>query len=122
VSLLATELDGKRQEILMEAAPELRRMAAFADTGTTSPQQLQALQDATHARGVELSWGAPRIHGELFKLGIKISQATVGRYMPWRPKAKLIASAAEQSIAIDEEPRCSTRLAKAASISPAGEI
>src|SRR5258707_5158519 len=31
-------------------------------------------------------WGAPRIHGELLKLGIKISQATVGRWMPWRPK------------------------------------
>jgi transposase InsO family protein len=31
-------------------------------------------------------WGAPRIHGELLKLGIEISQATVGRYMPWRPK------------------------------------
>src|SRR5262249_4609900 len=24
--------------------------------------------------------------GELLKLGIKISQATVGRWMPWRPK------------------------------------
>jgi transposase InsO family protein len=31
-------------------------------------------------------WGAPRIHGELLKLGIQVSQATVGRYMPWRPK------------------------------------
>ena len=31
-------------------------------------------------------WGGPRIHGELLKLGIKISQATVGRWMPWRPK------------------------------------
>src|SRR5256885_5266695 len=31
-------------------------------------------------------WGAPRIHGELLKLGIEISQATVGRYLPWRPK------------------------------------
>src|SRR6202158_4032580 len=30
-------------------------------------------------------WGAPRIHGELLKLGIEVSQATVGRYMPWRP-------------------------------------
>jgi hypothetical protein len=29
-------------------------------------------------------WGAPRIHGELLKLGINISQATVGRWMPWR--------------------------------------
>jgi putative transposase len=32
-------------------------------------------------------WGAPRIHGELLKLGIVVSQATVGRYMPWRPAA-----------------------------------
>ena len=31
-------------------------------------------------------WGAPRIYGELLKLGIEVSQATVGRYMPWRPK------------------------------------
>jgi len=31
-------------------------------------------------------WGAPRIHGELLKLGIAVCQATVGRYMPWRPK------------------------------------
>jgi transposase InsO family protein len=32
-------------------------------------------------------WGAPRIHGELLKLGVEVSQATVGRYLPWRPKA-----------------------------------
>jgi putative transposase len=32
-------------------------------------------------------WGAPRIHGELLKLGFDVSQATVGRYLPWRPKA-----------------------------------
>jgi hypothetical protein len=31
-------------------------------------------------------WGAPRIHGELLKLGFDVSQATVGRYLPWRPK------------------------------------
>jgi putative transposase len=31
-------------------------------------------------------WGAPRIHGELLKLGIEVSQATVGRYLRWRPK------------------------------------
>ena len=27
-------------------------------------------------------WGAPRIHGELLKLGIHVSQATVSKYMP----------------------------------------
>jgi hypothetical protein len=31
-------------------------------------------------------WGVPRIHGELLKLGVEVSQATIGRYMPWRPK------------------------------------
>ncbi len=32
-------------------------------------------------------WGAPRIHGELLKLGIQISQATVAKYMvrPGKP-------------------------------------
>ena len=30
--------------------------------------------------------GRPRIHGELLKLGIEVSQATVGRCLPWRPK------------------------------------
>ena len=31
-------------------------------------------------------WGAPRIHGELQKLGISVSQATVAKYMPRRDK------------------------------------
>ena len=30
-------------------------------------------------------WGAPRIHGELLKLGFDVSQSTVSRYMPRRP-------------------------------------
>jgi Integrase core domain len=29
-------------------------------------------------------WGAPRIHGELLKLGIEVSQATVAKYSPWQ--------------------------------------
>jgi len=55
VSILATELDGKRQEILLEVVPGMRRMAALAHANDTLPQQLQALQDAARARGVELS-------------------------------------------------------------------
>jgi hypothetical protein len=31
--------------------------------------------------GANPLWGAPRIHGELLKLGIEISQATVAKYM-----------------------------------------
>jgi transposase InsO family protein len=31
-------------------------------------------------------WGAPRIHGELLKIGIEVSQATVAKYMVRHPK------------------------------------
>ena len=31
-------------------------------------------------------WGAPRIHGEILKLGLDISESTVLRYMPTRPQ------------------------------------
>ncbi len=31
-------------------------------------------------------WGAPRIHGELLKLGFDISQSTVSKYMARRPR------------------------------------
>jgi hypothetical protein len=34
--------------------------------------------------GENFLWGAPRIHGELLKLGFVVSQATVSRYMPRR--------------------------------------
>jgi putative ABC transport system substrate-binding protein len=55
VSLLTTELDGKRQEILIEAVPGVSRMAALADTNTTAPAKLDALQEAARAHNVELS-------------------------------------------------------------------
>jgi putative tryptophan/tyrosine transport system substrate-binding protein len=55
VSLLSSELDGKRQEILMEAVPRAHRYAALADVNSTSPQRLQTLQEATRAHGTELS-------------------------------------------------------------------
>jgi ABC-type uncharacterized transport system substrate-binding protein len=55
ISILAPELDGKRQDILMEAVPGARRMAALADPKVQSHAQLQALQEAVRARDVELS-------------------------------------------------------------------
>jgi putative ABC transport system substrate-binding protein len=54
VSILATELDGKRQELLIEAVPGLRRMAALADSNR-APVKLEALQEAARARNVALS-------------------------------------------------------------------
>ena len=31
-------------------------------------------------------WGAPRVHGELRKLGIDVAQSTVSKYMPAKPR------------------------------------
>ncbi len=50
---------------------------------TTSTETRDLIRQMSMANPM---WGAPRIHGELLKLGIEVSQATVGRYMPWRPK------------------------------------
>jgi len=55
ISIFATELDGKRQEILMEMVLAARHMAVLADANTAAPQNMRALQEAAHARGVELA-------------------------------------------------------------------
>ena len=54
VSLLALELDGKRQELIIEAVPGIRRIATLADPIGATPQHMQ-VKDAAHARGLELS-------------------------------------------------------------------
>jgi putative ABC transport system substrate-binding protein len=54
VSVLGVDLDGKRQDILIEAVPGLRRMAALADVNNTA-EKLDALREAARAHNVELS-------------------------------------------------------------------
>ena len=55
ISLLSPELDGKRQDILIEAAGGARQIAAMFDFNVTPPYHLQTLQHAARSRGVELS-------------------------------------------------------------------
>ena len=55
VNIFANELDGKRQEILIEAVPGLRRMAFLADANFATVAQLDALQEAARAHNIELS-------------------------------------------------------------------
>jgi hypothetical protein len=48
------------------------------------PKMSSEIRDLIHQMSLANPlWGAPRIHGELLKLGIEVSQATVGRYLPW---------------------------------------
>jgi putative tryptophan/tyrosine transport system substrate-binding protein len=55
ISLLSPELDGKRQEILTEAVPGIKRMAALAQLATSTGRHLDELQRLARSRGVELS-------------------------------------------------------------------
>ncbi len=55
ISILAPELDRKRQEILLELVPSARHVAALADSDTTPPRQLQALEEDARSRNIELS-------------------------------------------------------------------
>lgn len=51
ISLMSPSLDGKRQDILIEAVPGIRRIAALVDTNALPPQ-LQLLRDGARALGV----------------------------------------------------------------------
>lgn len=52
LSILSAELNGKRQEILMELLPKSKKMAILADAAS---QQFAALQSSARARGVDVS-------------------------------------------------------------------
>ena len=53
VSIGAPELNGKRLEILMEAVPGARRIGILAEPAITHAAELEALQNAARAHGVE---------------------------------------------------------------------
>ena len=53
--MLGVEADGKRQDILIEAVPGLRRMAVLIDVNYTKAAKLDALQEAARAHNVEFS-------------------------------------------------------------------
>jgi putative tryptophan/tyrosine transport system substrate-binding protein len=55
ISILAGELDGKRQEILIEAVPGVRRIATLADSNVSAVAKLNEMQEAARARNIELS-------------------------------------------------------------------
>ena len=54
--------------------------------GTGRPKISQDLRDLIRRMSSEnVLWGAPRIHGELLKLGFTVAQSTVAKYMIKRP-------------------------------------
>ena len=52
VNIFANELNGKRQELLIELMPELRRLAILADPATAGPEGVDTLVKAANARAI----------------------------------------------------------------------
>ena len=55
VSILSPELDGKRQDILIEALPGLNHLALLADFNASKQAHLDVLREAARARNIEAS-------------------------------------------------------------------
>ncbi len=66
-NLINTELDGKRQDILIEAVPGARKLALLLDTnaGMSAPAHLAELQGTTRAHGIEPAIFEVRALGEI---------------------------------------------------------
>jgi putative ABC transport system substrate-binding protein len=64
-SILSTELDGKRQELLLELVPNARRIGALFDPATTSAVRVATIIDAARSRGIEVSMHAVRSLGDI---------------------------------------------------------
>src|SRR5262249_40271879 len=54
VSILSTELDQKRQDLLLELVPGVRRIATLLDVRTAAPRRLEDLIASARARGVAI--------------------------------------------------------------------
>jgi len=54
ISIFTPLLDGKRQDLLIEAVPGVRRIATLLDSARTNQEHVQQLQIAARARGVEV--------------------------------------------------------------------
>jgi hypothetical protein len=55
--------------------------STFLRTLSNSCRLSDASSMTTVRAGTPVLWGAPRIHGELLKLGFAVAQSTVAKYM-----------------------------------------
>jgi putative ABC transport system substrate-binding protein len=65
VSMLSSELDAKRLEILKEIVPSGRRFAVLSVAVTKGPTQVQAIADVAHALGLDLQTVDLRVPADL---------------------------------------------------------
>jgi putative ABC transport system substrate-binding protein len=70
ISIISPELDGKRQDLLIEAVPGARKIAALVDATRTSAthDHVRALQEVARARGIEVSVFATSTREQVFSM------------------------------------------------------
>src|SRR5207253_2537674 len=66
--------------------PRVLELEVATRSNRSSARRFGDRQARPHHGPRQSLWGAPRIHGELLKLGLDVSQRTVGRLMPRRAK------------------------------------
>jgi putative ABC transport system substrate-binding protein len=54
ISLMSSDLDGKRQDILLEAVPDARRAAVLADSNVANLEYLKVMEESARSRGKEM--------------------------------------------------------------------
>jgi hypothetical protein len=109
VTILASELDGKRQEILMEAVPRARRIAALADNPQIAGVVKASLSDIKQGSFVGVT-AMPRADGSQSALEVHIfpeamSGSGEGHY-PWdlRPQSTMTNANIEQVVTAVDGP------------------
>ena len=79
---------GNGRSLASRRTPSVLESSLGPAAGKTTHPSRTARPHPAHGRGEPSAlWGAPRIHGELPKLGFTVSERTVSRYLRDRPTA-----------------------------------
>lgn len=65
ISIMSPELDGKRQDLLLEAVPRARKIATLVDAARTRQEHIKRMQDAARARGIEVVVMRPSVPSQV---------------------------------------------------------
>jgi hypothetical protein len=83
VFLIASQLHQQHNVTVLSDSKELNEK--FKSKGPGRPQVGREIRDLVwRMAAANPSWGAPRIHGELLRLGFEVSERTVSNLMPRR--------------------------------------
>jgi len=112
LSLMVTELGGKRLELLKEALPHVSRVAVLWNAGNpASPDELRAIETAARGLGLQLQSLAIRHPNELDSVFAAMTREgadaliTLGDAVLWNHRTRVVALAAQHHLPAIYGPR-----------------